>query len=242
MTYNKTRHDATTSKRKREVDVNGNSNLKKTRERARKSNYNRVVHKANPPPDENYSDSEDEKQLSNMEKRLTSCKSLLRSLPNNLQSYMLDWARKLTSHVLTKIHLEKRETYMITNPNFLPKSIRFDFKLTSQLDLEGNKEMVVLCAKATMVMDEAKEKLRSIIREAQKLEVLATTEKLQTEFIKGLTGLFTYVTCYIRNKGQILEIPEKDTDGTDAITEYFIHHFLQTVEGKKYERTYGNKS
>ena len=94
---------------------------------------------------------------------------------------MLDWARKLTSHVLSKIHLEKRETYMITNPNFLPKSIRFDFKLTSQLDLEGNKEMAVLCAEATTVMNEAKEKLRSIIREAQKLEVLYITETLKRD-------------------------------------------------------------
>ena len=116
-----------------------------------------------------------------MENRLTSCKSLLRPLPNDLESYMLDWARKLTSHVLTRIHLEKRETYMLTNPNFLPKSIRFDFKLTSQLDLEGNKEISTLCAEATTVMNETKEKLRSIIREAQKLEVLYITETLKRD-------------------------------------------------------------
>ena len=71
MTYKKIRPDATNSKR---IDMNGNSNLNKTRERARKSNYNRVVHKANLPPDKNFSKSEDEKQLSNMEKRLISCK------------------------------------------------------------------------------------------------------------------------------------------------------------------------
>ena len=89
MTKQNTRHDGTNFKRKREVDVNGNSNLKK-RERARKSNYNRVVHKATPPPDKNISKSEDEEQHSNMEKRLNSCKSLPRLLPNNLESYMLD--------------------------------------------------------------------------------------------------------------------------------------------------------
>ena len=181
MTYKKTIQDATNSTRKCEVDVNGNSNLKKRRERARKSNYNRVVHKAKPPPDKNFSKSEDKKKYSDMEKRLTSCKSLLRSLPNNLQSYMLDWARKLTSHVLTKIHLEKWENYMISNPNFLPKSIRFNFKLTSQLDLEGKNEMVVLCVKTIMVMDEANEKLLTIIRETQELEVLFIMETLKRD-------------------------------------------------------------
>ena len=41
--------------------------------------------------------------------------------------------------------------------------------------------MVVLCAEATTVMNEAKEKLRSIIREAQKLEVLYITETLKRD-------------------------------------------------------------
>ena len=46
MTKQRTRNYAT-DKRKREVDVTGKLNLKD----ARKSNYNRVVHKPNPLPD-----------------------------------------------------------------------------------------------------------------------------------------------------------------------------------------------
>ena len=93
---------------------------------------------------------------------------------------MLDWTRKLIAHVVTNIYFKTWETYMISSPTFLPKTIRFDFQHTSQLNLECNTEMAVLWVQAKTVMAKAKEKLRTIIRETQKPEVLITTETDKT--------------------------------------------------------------
>ena len=73
-----------TDKCKHDVDVTGKFNLKKTGEDAKKSNYNPMVHKPNPPLDNNISKSKDEIQSSQMEKRLDYVKLLLWSLPDYL--------------------------------------------------------------------------------------------------------------------------------------------------------------
>ena len=66
---------------------------------------------------------------------------------------------------------------MISNPHFLLKSIIFDYKLTSQLNLEGNNDMAAYYVNSKTVMDEAKEKLQTIIWQTQNLEVMTTKIK-----------------------------------------------------------------
>ena len=46
---------------------------------------------------------------------------------------------------------------MIRNPTFMPKSIRFEYINTSNTILESNPEILGLCVKAKMVLEEPKE-------------------------------------------------------------------------------------
>ena len=79
---------------------------------------------------------------------------------------------------------------MISNPTFLPKSMRFEFNNTSKLNFEGNKEMSGLCVQAKTVMDKAKEKLVAIIRETQKPEVSMTKKALKKRIYSGAHRTF----------------------------------------------------
>ena len=92
-------------------------------------------------------------------------KSLLGLLPDDLISHMVDTARRMNAKIIQIVHIEQRRTYLISSPNYLPKSIRFEFKLDSKPILEGNQEMAGLCVDAKTVVREAKAKLRAIIRE-----------------------------------------------------------------------------
>ena len=118
---NSTKNEATVTRRKREVDQGGSFNLKKTRQDALKSNYNHVVYKADPPPDS--PESEEKSQLSKMEQRFVSTKRLIRSLPEDLNLHLQDWAKTLLHKVITKVHFINRRLYMINNPSFFTKNI-----------------------------------------------------------------------------------------------------------------------
>ena len=67
---------------------------------------------------------------------------------------------------------------MMSNPNFIPKSIIFKFKSICNIILEGNPDMTGLCVKAKMVVAESKEKLRDIIWETQELKVITLKKNL----------------------------------------------------------------
>ena len=126
--------------------------LKKTREDSKKSNYNRVVHKPNPNLSKKISKTRKE-PTSSAEKRLEYVKSLIGSLPTELNSHMMDWAKKINARVIQIMHIEQRKAYLISSPNYLPKSIRkHEFKLDSKPILEGNEEMAGLCAEAVTVV------------------------------------------------------------------------------------------
>ena len=147
-----------------------------------------MVHETNPPPADKNADAETELQDSKMELRLARAKSLTGSLPEKLKTHLMKWAEDLLKSVITEMHFEKRRTFMVTNPSFLPKSIRFKFELKTktELQLEGTEKFEALREAANVVMAEAKTRLRDIIRSTQDLEELSIKGKTREDFKKGL--------------------------------------------------------
>ena len=99
------KNEATKTKRKREVDQEGNLNLKTTRESARKNNYHRVVRSTNPPPgDEDNSKPDTGTQIPDAQKRLESVKHSIQSLPKDLYLHLMDCGKRLLSDTIMIIH------------------------------------------------------------------------------------------------------------------------------------------
>ena len=149
----------------------------------------------------------------------------------------MDWARKINARVIQIIHIEQRRTYLISSPNYLPKSIRkHKFKLDSKPILEGNKEMVGLCVDAKTVVRETKENLRTIIRETQNLEERVTKEMMRKEFAIGIKDIFTFSACYFRSKQNMDFIHSTTNEEAEILTtSCFMQHFIHTKGGKEFK-------
>ena len=148
-----------TNKRKRDGEEIEQTLLKKTRQEKQDSNHNRVEaskikhndkktkNKNNTTKNKKETEKEKlnvekqkEKQSNKMSKRLNSLNQLLESQTVSIRTQLKTWAGKLLSKKIGNLHNTQRKKHMKNNPTFLPKSIRFGFKLIQKPVLEGNTE------------------------------------------------------------------------------------------------------
>ena len=236
-----------TSKRKREGEELEQTFLKKTRNEMRESNQNRVeeskilkTHQTNKKTKKKKNKKEKENkgktkeinvekqntQNKKMSKRLDSLNQLLESQTLPIRTQLKTWAGKLLSKTIGTIHNEQRKKHMENNPTFLPKSIRFGFKLIQKPVLEGNQEYEELENNTVEIMKKFKEELRNVIVKTQLLEESEDLKQRKKVFTDGLTELFMLGTCYNRRKCSNMEIPGDDEAAGKIIKNYFMNIFI----------------
>ena len=84
------------------------------------------------------------------------------------------------------------------NTSFMPKSIKFKFKLTCKAEYEDTNEFKIQATEAARILAECKDTLKGCILRVLKMELEGAKEKIQDYFIAGLIKLFTYWICYRR--------------------------------------------
>ena len=155
--------------------------LKSTRLEAKTSNPDRVNGQTNLAPNQ---------ASTKMEARLAPIHGLLASLPNPLDKETKKFASILLSRAIEVLHCERKVDYHKKQTSYLPKPIRFKFKLETKPEYEDMKKFTDERNLADKILNECTLKLRESMVKVMDLELEGAINKLHKEFVEGMTKLF----------------------------------------------------
>ena len=148
-----------------------------------------------------------------------------------------------TSSLLSKsievIHCNQRVKSHLANTTFLPRSNRFDFKLTCKPEYEGNKVFKEQAAESKDIIEKAQKSLRECIGNVMDMELQGTILKLKNEYINGLLNLFECWVCYTKATDPDNVPPFNNHEGAEVLLQQYFH---TKADDECFEYLYSNKN
>ena len=204
--------------------------LKPSRKEAKSSNLSRL----------NGGESEDKSAKDNTKKqdlRLAPIQSLLALLPEPFDAELETFASTLLSRAIQVIHYTRRLEFHEKNPSFIPSSIRFKHKLTCKVEYEDNDIFITQRTLTNKILRNTTEKLCECMVKVMIMEKEGAINKLQEEFINGLTALFVCYTNYYKFAFPDATPPYSNEEGAEVL----LHKYFSIADDKIYKYLMSNK-